>query len=798
MIFVNRKDLPKPAWFESIEVRTTYEAQRAFSINPKNQKAIEQNRFNSDQFLLYFDEDTEKSLVQLFRNKCPFCESLLIGADYNHFTEEIEEELRSFQVLMDRQRRSESKQYKKAVSRGLRSTRKDEGSEQLESYNIGLFRPEYRAMNADATISPTHYWWLGWDWENVFVTCQSCLTAKENRFPVTGKRADFPDLGLTDLRKGLENEETLLIDPCLQNDFSERHILFEDGLAVPITEKGKATITTFGLNRPNLLEIRRIVIADFNEKLEQSSNKKDLLKPSHPFVAAILDATWMAEGQGMHALQVCEEIFSAKLPECYRTESKSDLDTANAYTAEKIKEKKDKHQEVKYNLEKGENLEAYFNQSIGIERIVIQNFKLFKELTIDFPEREEGRKGASSKTNRPWLALLGENGVGKSSISQAIALTLMGQAKIEALQLTANDFIHYDADKATVKVYLLNRVEPIKLTIKRAKGGGRFHTESPQIVMMGYGAIRIQGKEGDSREATPRFIRPGNLFSPLVKLGDGQSWLADPMQVNETLFQQISGRLAELLQLDESQAIIREKDKHENTRQLYIQEESSAEKTPFKFLSSGYKTILAMALDIMIGASELVKNTKMQTGWALLNMAGIVLIDEIGTHLHPRWKMTIVKSLKRTFPSMNFIITTHDPLCLRGLAGGEVVLLQRDENNEVQAITDLPSPQGMRVGQLLTSVFGLNTTMDPDLEPQYNEYYHLLGMAQKTEKQEARLQELQTTLKPDLMLGETLEERLTYQVIAKNIAGFKVSPSKKDIASLSKDTLDELQGLLDL
>jgi hypothetical protein len=107
------------------------------------------------------------------------------------------------------------------------------------------------------------------------------------------------------------------------------------------------------------------------------------------------------------------------------------------------------------------------------------------------------------------------------------------------------------------------------------------------------------------------------------------------------------------------------------------------------------------------------------------------LIDEIGSHLHPRWQMRVIQGLRQTFPRVQFIVTTHYPLCLRGLFNRELVVLQRTPHNKVLAVDrDLPPIEGMRVDQLLTSeYFGLNSTIDPDLESQFSEYYQLLALA---------------------------------------------------------------------
>lgn len=57
-------------------------------------------------------------------------------------------------------------------------------------------------------------------------------------------------------------------------------------------------------------------------------------------------------------------------------------------------------------------------------------------------------------------------------------------------------------------------------------------------------------------------------------------------------------------------------------------------------------------------ALDIVRN--MVRKWGNLESSlGIVLIDEIETHLHPRWKMQVVSALRRAMPQVQFIFTTH-------------------------------------------------------------------------------------------------------------------------------------------
>jgi predicted ATP-binding protein involved in virulence len=103
-------------------------------------------------------------------------------------------------------------------------------------------------------------------------------------------------------------------------------------------------------------------------------------------------------------------------------------------------------------------------------------------------------------------------------------------------------------------------------------------------------------------------------------------------------------------------------------------------------------------------------------------------MSEIGALLHPTWRMRVVGGLRRMVPGMQFVVSTHEPIYLRGIEEHETVLMQRDDRDSAFATTDLPSPRDLRVDQLLTSRhFGLDTTLDPELNAQFDEYYQLLG-----------------------------------------------------------------------
>jgi hypothetical protein len=206
--------------------------------------------------------------------------------------------------------------------------------------------------------------------------------------------------------------------------------------------------------------------------------------------------------------------------------------------------------------------------------------------------------------------------------------------------------------------------------------------------------------------------------------------------------------------------------------------------------SDGYQSVLALATDIIAGVQEKLTDFR--------NAPGIILIDEIGANLHPRWRMTFVKSIRQAFPRMQFLVTTHEPLCLRGLKDHEVAVMQRQEKEIIVLDEDLPSPKGMRAGQLLTSrYFGLYSAVDPEIDRDFQTYCDLL--VRQADKSSGGLDANQTVLlqtlkerlnRPDMMiLGETRRDQMVYELIDEYLAWeIKEGPQSKKVQELRKTT----------
>ena len=93
---------------------------------------------------------------------------------------------------------------------------------------------------------------------------------------------------------------------------------------------------------------------------------------------------------------------------------------------------------------------------------------------------------------------------------------------------------------------------------------------------------------------------------------------------------------------------------------------------PFSNLSDGQRGMLAMVGDMAQKAARL----NPHLGRAVLQKTpGVVLIDELDLHLHPRWQRRVIEDLRRTFPKVQFICSSHSPFLIQSLRSGEELIM---------------------------------------------------------------------------------------------------------------------------
>lgn len=125
-------------------------------------------------------------------------------------------------------------------------------------------------------------------------------------------------------------------------------------------------------------------------------------------------------------------------------------------------------------------------------------------------------------------------------------------------------------------------------------------------------------------------------------------------------------------------------------------------------MSDGYKIMIAMVADIASRMAEANPGAPDP-----LLTSGIILIDELDLHLHPKWQRVVVRQLLATFPNIQFILTTHSPVIVAG-ASDCAQIIHLDNNERFDDVRMSQNLSTMDIGQILLSdLFGLGSLRSP-------------------------------------------------------------------------------------
>lgn len=124
-------------------------------------------------------------------------------------------------------------------------------------------------------------------------------------------------------------------------------------------------------------------------------------------------------------------------------------------------------------------------------------------------------------------------------------------------------------------------------------------------------------------------------------------------------------------------------------------------------LSQGQKSLVALSGDLALRLVTLNPDSM-----NALDTSGIVLIDEVELHLHPRWQQEIVLGLQKTFPNIQFILTTHSPQVLSTVDRNCIRQLCFDDNSQLTVVTPKFQTKGVMSSDILSQIMGTNSTPD--------------------------------------------------------------------------------------
>lgn len=401
-----------------------------------------------------------------------------------------------------------------------------------------------------------------------------------------------------------------------------------------------------------------------------------------------------------------------------------------------------------------------------IKRIFIENIKCFgkgkNSVDIDLKRPDGSYAGLT--------VLAGRNGSGKSTLLRAVALAVAGIRMDHVLQESYSGWITTDEKEGQVFTELIygkeidlfdeEDIRPAKDSFKTGlkwqypSNKSEPKTSSifiPQVeektvlygpwsenpvgwFIAGYGPFRHLPSYGlDSykgKKSPLRINQLASLFREDIHLSDAVAWLKDiylrrmenrpgARDIEEGILALLDDRL-----LPEGMKV-----QKVNSDGLWVT--LHGKELPLRELSDGYRTIAALVADLARQLFETYREFKVykQGGNYIVPYQGVVLIDEIDAHLHIHWQQQIGFWLKKHFPALQFIVTTHSPfICQAADPRGLLRLPAPGEERSVEHLTDELYnivKNGSVDESVLTELFGLETSHSYDSEKMQEELARL-------------------------------------------------------------------------
>lgn len=419
-----------------------------------------------------------------------------------------------------------------------------------------------------------------------------------------------------------------------------------------------------------------------------------------------------------------------------------------------------------------------------IDHLVIENFKGFSNREFSF---------ASG-----FNLVVGANGTGKTSTLEALAVAagswFLGLRGYDSRHMLPNEVrleprnfdgeIRFEAQypaKVTAEGLVMDEILKWERSVDTPNGKTRFmhaakvktlaayadaHVRSgeditlPLISYYGTGRLwqepratsqvkkpdRLVGKKELSRlEGYKNSVDPRLSTRDLVIWIARQSWIGYQQGKEPPVFQAVKQAIigcvedAENLYFDPKRGEV-----------IVVMRDHGAQ--PFFNLSDGQRCMLAMVGDIAQKAAKL--NPQFGAN-VLLETPGVVLIDELDLHLHPRWQRRVISDLRRTFPKIQFICTTHSPQLIGQAKSGEIILLDElQEEHPGQSF-------GMDSNWVLRHIMG-SDDRDPQVAARLDKIFEDIEESH-FEEAGVKVSELRKEIgeHPDLVEAEALISRYT-------------------------------------
>ncbi len=388
-----------------------------------------------------------------------------------------------------------------------------------------------------------------------------------------------------------------------------------------------------------------------------------------------------------------------------------------------------------------------------IAKVVLKNIRGFTNLEFDLKRGDGSHAG--------WTVFTGDNGSGKSTLLKAIAVGLTGKDTARSLQPSFHRWIRDGAgdQEASIEIDIVRRDEdddlaeggrapvdpfPAKIEFKNGAKETTLHAPTPAgkpksystpsrtiwsldargWFSCGYGPFRRVF--GASPEATRQMVAPATerfvtMFQEAASLAEVDQWMRNLKHKEFEGKAAERDQLALLLEILKDDLIPNQMTVNRvDSDGLWLQDRNGVQLT-WAEMSDGYRAALALLADILrhlitaYGVADLAE--KGQDGKIRIKRSGVVLIDEVDAHMHPEWQQQIGFWIKRHFPNIQFLVTTHSPIiCQAADDNGLFVLPGPGSTEPPRPLT--PEEYKKVIASrpdtiLLTSAFGLQNTRSP-------------------------------------------------------------------------------------
>ncbi len=428
-----------------------------------------------------------------------------------------------------------------------------------------------------------------------------------------------------------------------------------------------------------------------------------------------------------------------------------------------------------------------------LKKLSLLNFKCLSNIELSFEK--------TKTENRKWTLILGENGTGKSNILKAIALVTSGSNALGELLGNTDSWIKNNESECIIKAdFETKKGEERRISLQFNRGDNLSkiisnNRESLHMIddaienadrnyfVVAYGASRRLSNEVFSNFEKNRYgrsVNVRNLFDNASILNPLTAWIIelDYRSGNDGI-NLVKEALKDFLPNISFHSI--DKDK----KQVLFETVDGI--IPLDQLSDGYQNMAAWIGDLLFRITETFKDYKKP-----LEARGLLLIDEVDLHLHPKWQRKLLDFISNKLPNFQVVATTHSPLTAQQADTGELFALRRNENNAVELVPFNGSPKTLLVNQLLmTPVFGLETDESYDVQKTKNEYAELKAKeGELNHEEEKKFKEVKQKLKNELPNRTFLTSNEKVLNLLEKIE------SKLDSGSFEKNRANKIQDKL--